>query len=73
MILRFMGDMHEPTPKEEFNDPQPTSLRKKVSTLGRKFLSNSNRLVEQVEQNEDEDDELAQVSIQTCIALYLLY
>ena len=73
MILRFMGDMHEPTPKEEFKDPQPTSLRKKVSTLGRKFLSNSNRLVEQVEQNEDEDDELAQVSIQTCIALYLLY
>jgi myosin-7 len=65
MILRFMGDLPEPAVTEEEQE-EPTSggsnLRKKVNTLGRKFLTNSNKLIEQVggaEPLDDDEEELA--------------
>ena len=46
MILRFMGDLREPAPQEEPpKEEAPKGLRKKLSTLGRKSLSEKNKLI----------------------------
>ncbi|XP_019863708.1 PREDICTED: unconventional myosin-VIIa-like [Amphimedon queenslandica] len=48
MMLRFMGDLPEPVVEEDIpKEAAPTGLRKKVSTLGRKFLMNNNKLIAQ--------------------------
>ena len=58
MILRFMGDLPEPVVEEDIpiEAPPPTGLRKKVSTLGRKFLSSHNKLIAQTGGLEGEDE-----------------
>lgn len=65
MILRFIGDLSEPVQEEEqLKESAPTGLRKKVSTLGRKFLSNNNKLIAEAGGEgalEQDDDEQAQV------------
>ena len=69
MMLRFMGDLPEPVVEEDIpKEAAPTGLRKKISTLGRKSLSNKNKLIAQtggLEGEEgyqpEEDDEQAMV------------
>ena len=78
-MLRFMGDLPEPVVEEDIpKEAAPTGLRKKVSTLGRKFLMSNNKLIAQTgglegeEGYQPEDDEQAMVLLLLLLLLFLL-